>query len=108
MVDPPHASQDDLEREIERLKEKLAKSQKKSSKNANGLPSAPAIGDPPASAAEGEVCEICERPGHDIFTCDLLKDDNSSTRKKPNEPYCEDCEETGHVAADCPHSLDVF
>lgn len=61
------------------------------------------------------MCEICERPGHDIFTCDLLKDDGSSARPKPagagartSELYCEDCEGTGHVAADCPHSLDVF
>ena len=59
------------------------------------------------------MCEICERPGHDIFTCDLLKDDSSTSQipKKTGaggELYCDDCEETGHVAADCPNSLDVF
>ena len=60
------------------------------------------------------MCEICERPGHDIFTCDLLKDDSSSAPHNSDKAgtrgdlYCEDCEETGHVAADCPHSLDVF
>ena len=84
------------------------------SKNANGLPSSPPAEDPPTLRAEEEVCEICERPGHDIFTCDLLKDDSSSTHQKPNgtgpggELRCEDCDETGHVAADCPNSLDVF
>lgn len=60
------------------------------------------------------VCEICERPGHDIFTCDLLKDEGpvSSTRlsfaSAVDEVICEDCEERGHTAANCPNSLDVF
>lgn len=26
-------------------------------------------------ASEGPLCEICERPGHDIFSCDLLRED---------------------------------
>ena len=67
-----------------------------------------------------EVCEICERPGHDIFTCDLLKEDAAppsrmssrtsmvSTQDDMSEVICEDCEERGHTAANCPHSLDVF
>ena len=25
------------------------------------------------STLTGDVCEICEQPGHDIFTCDLLR-----------------------------------
>lgn len=62
------------------------------------------------------VCEICERPGHDIFTCDLLKEDAappsagiiSSSLRADSELICEDCEERGHTAANCPHSLDVF
>ncbi|KAG2351781.1 hypothetical protein BDR07DRAFT_1210480, partial [Suillus spraguei] len=64
-----------------------------------------------------DVCEICERPGHDIFTCDLLRDDMPPSRdqnavKKMNgdssDLFCVDCEGYGHLAADCPHSLDVF
>lgn len=27
------------------------------------------------SPSEGPLCEICERPGHDIFSCDLLRED---------------------------------
>ena len=68
-------------------------------------------------ARSEEVCEICERPGHDIFTCDLLKEGaappsagimSSSSPHDDAELICEDCEERGHTAANCPHSLDVF
>ncbi|EJD38001.1 hypothetical protein AURDEDRAFT_173000, partial [Auricularia subglabra TFB-10046 SS5] len=73
----------------------------------------------PASASSEAVCEICEQPGHDIFTCHLLKDDpgpalsqpasaRSSGEGDPSALWCDDCESHGHVAADCPHSLDVF
>ena len=64
-----------------------------------------------------EVCEICERPGHDIFTCDLLKEGaappssistSSRLHEEADDLICEDCEERGHTAANCPHSLDVF
>ncbi|KAI0645887.1 hypothetical protein C8Q79DRAFT_910183 [Trametes meyenii] len=115
--------EDELEREVERLKEKLARSQKKSSKT--DLPEDPTRR--PASSASTlsstlgtgeEVCEICERPGHDIFTCDLLKEDAAPPRissrasmasaEDTSEVVCEDCEERGHTAANCPHSLDVF
>ncbi|KAI0663349.1 hypothetical protein C8Q70DRAFT_1042120 [Cubamyces menziesii] len=118
--------EDELEREVDRLKDKLARSQKKSSR---GLPEEPA--QRPASVASTlsstvgqsggeELCEICERPGHDIFTCDLLKEDAAppsrmssrtsmvSTQDDMSEVICEDCEERGHTAANCPHSLDVF
>ncbi|KAH9485329.1 Restin-like protein [Psilocybe cubensis] len=103
-------SKDELEQEIERLKDKLAR-QKKTSKN-NGDPtearqrlSTASISSAGTGALGGsreeEVCEICERPGHDIFNCSLLKEDKTGV-------VCEDCESPGHVAADCPHSLDVF
>lgn len=66
-----------------------------------------------------DVCEICERPGHDIFSCDLLKDDQPLSggsvsdrdflkKSATDDLFCEDCEEHGHTAANCPHSLDVF
>ncbi|KAL7281479.1 hypothetical protein ACG7TL_004794 [Trametes sanguinea] len=117
--------EDELEREVERLKDKLSRSQKKSSKT--DLPEDPMRR--PASAASTlsstlgqtgeEVCEICERPGHDIFTCDLLKEDAAPPRMSSrvsatssqddlSEVICEDCEERGHNSANCPHSLDVF
>ena len=59
------------------------------------------------------VCEICERPGHDIFNCDVLNKETPASllhgKSKPSpDLFCEDCESHGHVAADCPHSLDVF
>lgn len=116
--------EDELEREIERLKEKLSRSQKKSSKTDLPLPEE-SNGRPPSvastmSSTVGQsselVCEICERPGHDIFTCDLLKEDAappsagliSGSLRADAELICEDCEERGHTAANCPHSLDVF
>ncbi|KAI1795501.1 hypothetical protein LXA43DRAFT_723290 [Ganoderma leucocontextum] len=116
--------EDELEREIERLKDKLSRSQKKSSKTDLPLPE-DSTGRPPSVAStmsstvgqsDEVVCEICERPGHDIFTCDLLKEDAappsagliSSSLRADSELICEDCEERGHTAANCPHSLDVF
>jgi CAP-Gly domain-containing linker protein 1 len=60
----------------------------------------------------GDVCEICEQPGHDIFTCDLLRGSAAPAPggkdAPPSELYCEDCENYGHIAVDCPHSMDVF
>ncbi|EED77467.1 predicted protein [Postia placenta Mad-698-R] len=133
--------EDELERELERLREKVARSQKKSSKLSTEPPAAPPderpvgsgakkISTEPVSAGTQEVCEICERPGHDIFTCDLLKDDvapmpmsapamstsmsmssmssMSMGGDADEELFCEDCEGRGHTAENCPHSLDVF
>ncbi|KIJ61359.1 hypothetical protein HYDPIDRAFT_31443 [Hydnomerulius pinastri MD-312] len=120
--------EDELEQEVERLKEKLSRS-KKPSKNSiepadvvhRRISSASTVmssDDDFRSAPREDVCEICERPGHDIFTCDLLKEDAPAPppRVKPAarqsdptpELYCVDCEGYGHVASDCPHSLDVF
>ena len=60
-------------------------------------------------SAGGQVCEICERPGHDIFSCSMLRDDiGMNSRTSTTLMFCEDCESPGHVAAECPHSLDVF
>jgi hypothetical protein len=95
------------------MKEKLAR-QKKSSKNTTdaGEPShrRSTPGDTTDSASV-QVCEICERPGHDIFSCDLLKEDvpphSKSSRVLP-DLFCDDCESHGHAASDCPHSLEVF
>jgi CAP-Gly domain-containing linker protein 1 len=141
--------QDELESEIERLKERLTRSQKKSSKtelpedsrssvtststlashvsplSAHPFPVQPfptrplkfSNSDKTDSEHYTELCEICERPGHDIFTCDLLKDDHSlstgnmvgtNSGSLEYNMFCDDCEERGHLAANCPHSMDVF
>ena len=144
--------QDELERELERVKDKLARGQRKSSKGTGslellpvpennisphslagsrssggmlpglGLSKAPSA---TASATSGDadaedVCEICEQPGHDIFTCAALHGNSgpgertsvlstgSGTGAGAQELFCVDCESYGHAAADCPHSMDVF
>lgn len=76
---------------MERLRQQVARQEKKLTKGSM------------EGAKEG-VCEICERPGHDIFGCDVLNK-GADTRA---ELFCEDCESHGHIASDCPHSLDVF
>lgn len=120
-IEPQIYREDELEQELERTKEKLAR-QRKSSK---GSAEVVAERRRPASVASSEnseqelVCEICERPGHDIFSCSLLQDGSSSPTDKREgarvrgppagaELFCEDCESHGHLAAECPHSLDVF
>ncbi|KAG2355679.1 hypothetical protein BDR07DRAFT_507601 [Suillus spraguei] len=114
--------EDELEQELERIKEKLSRNNKKTSKNSlEPIDLPPRKRSPTPSnfnrSPSEDVCEICERPGHDIFTCDLLRDDMPPSRdqnavKKMNgdssDLFCVDCEGYGHLAADCPHSLDVF
>lgn len=113
----PHTQQDELERELERLREKLARLQKKASKNSTEPPaqSSAVVADNKLRSATDimqDVCEICEQPGHDIFSCDLLKNGVPSVAPTSTsaieELICEDCEGRGHTAANCPHSLDVF
>ena len=61
------------------------------------------------TSVRDQLCEICERPGHDIFSCSILRDDVGMNSRTSTTPiFCEDCESPGHVAADCPHSQDVF
>lgn len=97
-------TQDELEQELERLKEKLSRNQRKSSKNVS------------ETVDDAVVCEICEQKGHDIFGCDVLKGEATSSRpvsvmsgqSSEKELYCEDCGERGHSVTECPHSMDVF
>ncbi|KAL1673859.1 hypothetical protein EV122DRAFT_293840 [Schizophyllum commune] len=96
--------EDELEQEIERLNNKLARQKKKTS---DRPPSTASTVSEPAQ----QVCEICERPGHDIFSCDLLKEDSGRSSRASTastDLFCEDCEGHGHTAAECPHSQDVF
>jgi len=104
--------EDELEQEIERLKEKISR-HKKMSKSSydqedgrNGLSNVSSNAE--SSNTSGQACEICERPGHDIFSCSMLRDDVGMNSRSTTPIFCEDCESPGHVAADCPHSLDVF
>ncbi|KAF5385794.1 hypothetical protein D9615_002454 [Tricholomella constricta] len=60
--------EDELEQELERMREKLARQSKKSSKSSTDtIDSRSTVG-----VGGEQVCEICERPGHDIFSCDVL------------------------------------
>ncbi|KAJ7132877.1 hypothetical protein C8R43DRAFT_1023761 [Mycena crocata] len=104
--------EDELEQELERTKDKLAR-QRKSSKGSTEVMDtrrrAASVTSSEMSDTEG-VCEICEKPGHDIFSCSLLGAGSpvDGPTSSGAELFCEDCESHGHVAADCPHSLDVF
>ncbi|KAI0027613.1 hypothetical protein K488DRAFT_81051 [Vararia minispora EC-137] len=112
------SKQDELEQEIERLKDRLSRTSRKFSKNASEVGVSRSREDPPSSASTErsmsrlDVCEICEQPGHDIFTCDILKGStipaSSFSGPTASSTYCEDCDSYGHTAADCPHSTDVF
>ncbi|KAL5485485.1 hypothetical protein ACEPAI_8127 [Sanghuangporus weigelae] len=138
-------AKDELEREIERLRQKSSRRPSKSSTETLGnaepryhhsatsstgtislhvngssvKSSADKDGGSAEAENDSEVCEICEAPGHDIFSCPLLKDGSAESAVPPKgqrggsapvetELYCEDCDGRGHVAADCPYSSDVF
>ncbi|KAG5635215.1 hypothetical protein H0H81_012019 [Sphagnurus paluster] len=95
--------EDELEQELERMREKMSRHSKKLSRSSTGsTESRSTVG------VREQVCEICERPGHDIFNCDVLNKEAPMTLRSVEDLYCEDCESHGHVAKDCPHSLDVF
>lgn len=115
--------QDELENEVTRLKDRLARSHKKSSKGpSEGSRSSASTASISASSTfnsdAGDVCEFCEQPGHDAFTCDLLRGEGtlsaSSSRgsvsgaAEGDELFCEDCEGRGHTAENCPSASDVF
>ncbi|KAL5528742.1 hypothetical protein ACEPAF_7879 [Sanghuangporus sanghuang] len=122
-------AKDELEREIERLRQKSSKRPSKSSTETLGntepryhhsaTSSTGTVSLHVNGSSTKSMCEICEAPGHDIFSCPLLKDGSTESAAPANgqrggsapvetELYCEDCEGRGHVAADCPYSSDVF
>ncbi|KAK0479184.1 hypothetical protein IW261DRAFT_166460 [Armillaria novae-zelandiae] len=111
--------EDELEQEIEHLRAKLAKKSSSASSKLSDTSSIRRVPSTSSLASHGAdiVCEICERPGHDIFSCDLLKGDapapapiNGTLNGKATDKslFCEDCESYGHLPVDCPHSMDVF
>jgi hypothetical protein len=109
IIDSPYF-QDDLEREIERLRGKLSRAESKKSsktdsaekgKEKRALPPPITTTAPPESDASTALCEICEQPGHDLFSCPILKDDDSSAAKpdaSSSKEYCEDCESYDHTS----------
>lgn len=135
--------QDELEREVEKYKEKAARASRKASKNSSEsvLSMAPSSHSAMSNGhtqsqsgassttvhveSDADACEVCAQPGHDIFTCPILRDEkpvshsgmghtpssSTATAKNstaPSKLFCDDCENYGHVSADCPHSMDVF
>ncbi|KAL0571109.1 hypothetical protein V5O48_010841 [Marasmius crinis-equi] len=131
--------EDELEQEVERLKEKIGKLERKKSKSSIGpeavvgegahresstLTTTSHVSNSSFSSENGvDVCEICEKPGHDIFNCDLLKEDGplsaksitsaahkaiNGDREEELDVWCEDCEGHGHTAENCPNAEDVF
>ncbi|KAF9258302.1 hypothetical protein L218DRAFT_948467 [Marasmius fiardii PR-910] len=139
--------EDELEQEVEHLKEKLAKHDRKKAAKSSTDPDAidqskqgsrhvsqtsssstSTLHTPIASQSSQDVaivCEICEKPGHDIFNCDLLKENGPLSAKSITSAahraingdrdteeeldlWCEDCEGHGHSAENCPNSEDVF
>jgi CAP-Gly domain-containing linker protein 1 len=103
--------EDDLEREVEKLKDKVQRLQSKSSKSGgerDTLKSSTRGSHTRSSTVtqqtvtqedtSGLVCEICEQHGHDIFSCPLLKDDeNAGAQNTDGDLYCIDCESPGHT-----------
>lgn len=103
--------EDDLEREVEKLKDKVQRLQSKSSKSGGEretLKSSTRGSHTRSSTVTQQtvtqedvknlVCEICEQPGHDIFSCPLLKDDeNPGAQDVDGDLYCVDCDTRGHT-----------
>ncbi|KAG8773074.1 hypothetical protein FRC12_002746 [Ceratobasidium sp. 428] len=121
--------EDDLERELERCKEKLARATRGSSKMSgesmlvNGTTNGTIKANKPpgprpdisviTSSEELNRCELCESKDHDGMDCPLLHDvhvEESGARSAgaATSEWCEDCEEFGHTVHSCPNSQDVF
>lgn len=104
--------EDELEQELERLKEKLARNERKSAKSSGEANMSRLRAASPTSSlsSDQDVCELCEKPGHDMFNCDGLPplQPKLTRMADPSDLFCEDCDTHGHTTAECPHSMDVF
>ena len=102
--------QDELEQELERVKEKLTCNEKKPKTSTGTSDMQPRLSGAHHSSSDSDVCELCDKPGHDMFNCDTLPplQSNVTPLDDPSDLYCEDCDTHGHTTADCPHSMDVF
>jgi CAP-Gly domain-containing linker protein 1 len=115
--------EDDLEREVEKLKDKVQRLQSKSSSKSSGgdaLAKSSSRSNHTRSSTVTQqtvvkeepstlVCEICEQSGHDIFSCPLLKDDENATASAPAaDPYCVDCDTKGHSSESLSLAVHCF
>ncbi|QRW08003.1 CAP-Gly domain protein [Ceratobasidium sp. AG-Ba] len=117
--------EDDLERELERYKEKLARATRGSSKlsgesmlvngGTNGTVKASKNAGRPeisviTSSGELNRCELCDSQDHDGMDCPLLhvEDNGKQPASAVSSEWCDDCEEFGHTVQSCPNSQDVF
>ncbi|KAF8324452.1 uncharacterized protein EI90DRAFT_2977087 [Cantharellus anzutake] len=115
--------EDDLEREIERLKEKLSRrTAKASSESVLSKPRETVGASNPNGSTQKTLhenvnddltCEVCGERGHDLLTCHLVFDSPRksaapSSTPQPDESWCQDCESKGHNTETCPYSQDVF
>ncbi|KAF7965387.1 hypothetical protein HWV62_44085, partial [Athelia sp. TMB] len=104
--------EDELEQELEKAKEKLARAERKVGKSPGPRPRLSASSGQTSSSAsdiDSEVCELCDQPGHDMFNCDGLPPlAPKSLREDPSSLYCDDCDTHGHTTANCPHAMEVF
>lgn len=96
-----HNLQEELEKEIERLKQKLVE-------NTIDLPESSVGGQHPGSPRG--TCELSEPEncGGPLARGPGSTDVNIDNSFISDEPYCEDCELYGHSVEDCPHFLDVY
>jgi hypothetical protein len=98
-----------LEQELDHLKDKLARSEKKVKNSTGGSDTRSRFSEPLHNSSDSDVCELCDKPGHDMFNCDALPPLRSNTSANDlADMFCEDCDTHGHTTADCPHSMDVF
>ncbi|KAF7973871.1 hypothetical protein HWV62_14088 [Athelia sp. TMB] len=104
--------EDELEQELEKAKEKLARAERKVGKSPGPRPRLSASSGQTSSSAsdiDSEVCELCDQPGHDMFNCDGLPPlAPKSLHEDPSSLYCDDCDTHGHTTANCPHAMEVF
>jgi CAP-Gly domain-containing linker protein 1 len=89
------------------MKEKLVRSERKLKNGTEASDTRPHLSGSLHSPSNSDVCELCEKPGHDMFNCDALPPLQSNAND-PSDLFCEDCDTHGHTTADCPHSMDVF
>jgi CAP-Gly domain-containing linker protein 1 len=118
--------EDDLERELEKCKQKLAQAQKPNSfsrlsgesmlSSTSARPSSTysvsterSVQQDDPDVDDDTICEVCGQKGHDILSCQLVFSDAPKAQsQKTAEVWCEDCESRSHSTLDCPHSQDVF
>ena len=92
------------------MKERVGRSEKKAKNSTEAKDMRHRFSDALHGSSDSDVCELCEKPGHDMFNCDALPPLRSDTAPidDPSDLFCEDCDTHGHTTIDCPHSMDVF